>query len=558
MRITGQNDALQDGNIAYTLQITTNSTDGAFNALNPTDLNFTNVDDDTVGITVSAGSNLLTSEGGNFSEFAVVLNSQPTNTVEICLTSTDTSEGIVDIANSDAVAVVGCGGDAQLTFTTGNWNVAQTVRITGQNDALQDGNIAYTLQITTNSTDGAYHALNPTDLNFTNVDNDTVGITVSLNTALVTGEDASFSEFDLVLNSQPTDTVEVCLDSTDTGEGIVDIGASDAVAVVSCATDAQLTFTTGNWNVAQTARITGQDDALLDGPIPYTIQITTVSNDGAYNAINPPDLSYVNLDDETTTKGVSIIAGTALLTTEGLNYTDFTVVLDASPANPVHICLESSDTSEGVIDTANSDALAGAGPHCGGGTQARLEFSNGNWSTPQSVRVVGVDDSVDDGNIAYTLDTTTWSNDAAYSAIDPIDLNFTNLDDDTAGITVNAGTLLSTQEQGGYVDFTVVLDSLPSDTVEICVESDDTTEGAVDTGNSDAIAGQGNCPVGTQAYLSFTTGNWNVPQTVRIAGVDDFVGDGDIAYTVLLDAWSNDGVYDAFDPPDLNFINFDD
>jgi hypothetical protein len=220
--------------------------------------------------------------------------------------------------------------------------------------------------------------------------------------------------------------------------------------------------------------------------------------------------------------------------------------------------LESTDTGEGVVDAGNSDAEAGAGPHCGGGTQARVEFATNNWSTPQTVRVVGVNDSVDDGNISYTLQTTTWSNDSAYDAINPIDLSFTNIDDDVAGITVNAGTHLSTQEQGGYVDFTVVLDSQPSDSVEICLRSEDTTEGAIDTANSDAISGQGNCIVGTHAYVAFTTGNWNVPQTVRVVGVDDAQVDGDIAYTVFILTWSNDTTYDAFDPDDLSFVNLDD
>ena len=35
------------------------------------------------------------------------------------------------------------------------------------------------------------------------------------------------------------------------------------------------------------------------------------------------------------------------------------------------------------------------------------------------------------------------------------------------------------------------------------------------------------------ASLTFTTVNWNVPQTVTVTGVDDVLDDGDVAYTIV-------------------------
>ena len=61
----------------------------------------------------------------------MVLNTQPTADVTIALSSSDTTEGTV--------------GPASLTFTTANWNVAQTVTVTGVDDALVDGDVAYTI-----------------------------------------------------------------------------------------------------------------------------------------------------------------------------------------------------------------------------------------------------------------------------------------------------------------------------------------------------------------------------------------------------------------------------
>ena len=53
-------------------------------------------------------SGLVTTEGGGTASFTVVLNTQPTASVAIGLSSSDTTEGTVS--------------PTTLTFTTANWN----------------------------------------------------------------------------------------------------------------------------------------------------------------------------------------------------------------------------------------------------------------------------------------------------------------------------------------------------------------------------------------------------------------------------------------------------
>merc|ERR1712000_762224 len=91
----------------------------------------TNTDNDTAGITVSPTGGLATSEAGGTGEFTVVLDTQPTANVTIGLSSSDTGEGTV--------------APTSLTFTGANWSTAQTVTITGVNDALVDGPQSYTI-----------------------------------------------------------------------------------------------------------------------------------------------------------------------------------------------------------------------------------------------------------------------------------------------------------------------------------------------------------------------------------------------------------------------------
>ncbi|MFO1351645.1 MAG: Calx-beta domain-containing protein [Gammaproteobacteria bacterium] len=119
-------------------------------------------DNDGAGITVTPSSGLTTTEAGGTATFTVVLNSQPSANVSIALASSDTSEGTVS--------------PASLTFTPANFGTAQTVTVTGVDDAAVDGDIAYQI-ITAQavSTDATYAAINPPDVAVTNTDDDSAG-----------------------------------------------------------------------------------------------------------------------------------------------------------------------------------------------------------------------------------------------------------------------------------------------------------------------------------------------------------------------------------------------
>jgi Zn-dependent metalloprotease len=120
------------------------------------------------GVTVTPTSGLVTTEAGGTTTFNVVLTSQPTDNVTIPLSSNDTTEGTVSVAS--------------VTFTTANWNVAQTVTVTGVNDALDDGDISYSILTgMTISTDPSYDTtINPSDVSLTNTDDDTASPTMDL------------------------------------------------------------------------------------------------------------------------------------------------------------------------------------------------------------------------------------------------------------------------------------------------------------------------------------------------------------------------------------------
>ena len=114
----------------------------------------------SAGFTVSPTSGLVTTEAGGQATFTVRLNTIPTAVVTLALSSNDTTEGTVS--------------PASLTFQPDSTALTnQTVTVTGVDDALVDGAIAYTIiTAAAVSTDPAYSGRNPANVAVSNQDND--------------------------------------------------------------------------------------------------------------------------------------------------------------------------------------------------------------------------------------------------------------------------------------------------------------------------------------------------------------------------------------------------
>src|SRR5690606_9458665 len=103
---------------------------------------------------VAPTAGLVTTEAGGTANFSVVLNTQPAADVTIALSSSDTTEGTV--------------APASVVFTAANWNVAQTVTVTGVDDTAVDGDIAYSIvTAAAASADANYNGIDPSDVSVT-------------------------------------------------------------------------------------------------------------------------------------------------------------------------------------------------------------------------------------------------------------------------------------------------------------------------------------------------------------------------------------------------------
>ena len=509
--VTPKTDGVADGNQTATIVLALNggsTTDtSGYASLDPANVSMTVLDINGVGITVTPQSGLtVTEDGTQQATFTVVLNSAPNNDVVIDVVSTDTTEASVD--------------KSTLTFTTGNWNSAQTVTITGVDDALVDGSQTVTIALTINSgstldTSG-YAALNPPDVTVTNIDDDAPSFTVTPTSGLLVSEAGNATSFSVVLNTMPNGNVTVNVVSLDTTEVVVN--------------KATLLFTTSDWFTPQTVTVTGVDDALDDGNQAITIALTInaggTTDTTGYATLNPPDVQVTNSDDDTA--GFTVVP-TSTLTTEAGGVATFSVSLNTQPAagKVVVINVTSLDTTEVTVD------------------KAQLTFTESDWATPQVVTATGVDDAAVDGNQTVTVQLAidgVGTTDAGYQALNPPDVSIVNTDDDVAGVTVTP-TSLTVSETGSSATFSVRLNTLPSGDVVILVQNGDTSEISVD-----------------KSTLTFTPSDWQTAQIVTVNGVADALADGNQVVNVALitdTLLTTDSNYDAVDPPDVLVTNID-
>ncbi len=496
--ITGMDDKLIDGSIDYVLTLTVDdaNSDDAYDGLSTT-ASVRNLDNDVADFIVSKNS-LSTSENGTTDNFTIVLTAEPVSNVVLLLSESD-DEGTVQ---------------ASVTFTPSNWDEAQVITVTPEDDNLVDGEQSYdiTISVDAANSDDDFDLIASKTVSVINADNDTAGLSVTLSGGSTeTSENGTTDSFDVVLNTQPSSDVVINISGLDATEGSLDVST--------------LTFTPANWNDVQTVTVTGQDDAEVDGDINYTLTLTVddAGSDDSYDGLSET-VSVINSDNDTA--GLSVtLSGGSTETSENGTMDSFDVVLNTQPASDVVINISGLDATEGSLDVST------------------LTFTLTNWNDVQTVTVTGQDDAEVDGDINYTLTLTVddAGSDDSYDGLSET-VSVINADNDTAGLSVTlSGGSTETSENGTTDSFDVVLNTQPASDVVINISGLDATEGSLDV-----------------STLTFTPANWNDVQTVTVTGQDDAEVDGDINYTLTLtvdDAGSDDS-YDGLSET-VSVINAD-
>lgn len=424
-------------------------------------------------VTQTDGSTLV-SESGSTDTIQISLNAKP-DTSTLFTVITDTTEITVS--------------PVDLTFTPDNWNVPQTVTLTGVPDTTVDGDQTVSITISVdsdvldpiwaNAEDFVIAAIN-TDIDTASVD---IGVSDGSTSVSETGDSDSVT---LVLPSKPLTNVtfEFTTDATDLALN-----------------PAELIFTPDNWNVAQVLMIDGVDNDYVDGDRTLTIDLTTkTGSDPAFMNVTET-ISVVSIDDDVANYVVSQTDVTTQVSESGTTDT-VSIVLSARPRTQVAFAVTSS--SQVATDVES------------------VIFTPDNWNVSQVVTVSAVDDDTVTGNQNRLLRFSIIDADSneKFHGLADSDIAVSVLDDDVAAfqlIESDGQTLVS--ETDLTDSFQIVLTSAPLGPVVLSIATDDTEIGLSST------------------EVTFGANDWNVPQTVNVAGVADNTVDADkqISVTVSVD-----------------------
>jgi large repetitive protein len=477
---------LHTGRITHQL----GSTDPNYNMVSVRDVTANITDADSAGVTITeSGGSTGVTEGGATDSYTVVLTSKPTSSVTV----TVTPDSQINLGSGAGVAV-------NLTFTTGNWNTAQTVTVTAIDDSVSQGLRNTTIRHSSTSTDPTYSGVAIRDVVVQITDNDSAGMTITESGASTNVNETgpTSDTYTVVLNTAPTGTVTV---------GISTDGKTTAAP-------GTLTFTTANWNVAQTVTVTGVDDTTSEGPHDSTVSHSVSSTDPVYSGLSVRNVIAHVTDNDTAGVTITETAGSTDVT-EGVGNDTYTVVLNTQP-------------SANVTVTVTPDSQLSVGG--GAGVAATLTFTTANWNTAQTVTVTAVADNVAKGLHTGRITHQLGSTDLNYNMVSVRDVTVNITDGDSAGATITESGGSTNATEGGATDsYTVVLNSKPTASVTVTVTPD-----------SQINLGSG---VGVAVNLTFTTANWNTAQTVTVTAVDDSISQGLRNSTIRHSSTSTDPTY---------------
>ena len=365
---------------------------------------------------------------------------------------------------------------AALTFTTADWSVPQTLTVAAApDDDVAAGEATF---VHTASGGPDYDGLR----GFVFVTEVDANAAVRVSESGVTVPEGDEASWTVALAIRPSAPVTIAVAAADGGDA--DLTASPA----------DLTFTTDDWNTARTVTVTAaEDDDAANGMTIFTLSVGSAAGSN-YDGVEVDPVKATEADDDADL----ILSAVRLEVKEGGDPKDFTVRLAAAPGVPVTLAVTPDD---------GSDASLTASP-------AELTFTTDDWNTARTVTVTAADDDdVLDGTATFTLRASGGAHEGLSRQVEVL-----GRDDDRELVLTVDGVVadMLPVPEGGQGAFGVELGGRPTGTVTVTLTK---------TGDEDIKA--------SPAALTFTTANWDTPQTVTVAAaVDDDILDGTATFTL--------------------------
>ncbi len=387
----------------------------------------------------------------------VVVQEQTTATYEVWLATQPSADVTVTIDGHSGTDV--SLDETSLTFTAMNWGEPQTVTVT----AAADSDMADdTVTLTHSPSGGGYGSVTVPNLTVRVEDNDISGAMVAPDPVTIDEGDTAGGTYTFVLTGEPTGTVTVTI----AGHNGTDISLRDS----DDTSISTLTFTTADWNTAQTVTVTAANDRDHDDD---RVTLTHSATGGGYEATALPGVTVLvndrGPDVKVSTDRIRIFEGD----TPGGTYT---VVLTRAPSGTVTIALGG---------TAGTDVTV---------NPASLAFTASDWETARTVSVSAAEDDDSDSDAAWITHTASGGGFGS-AAVAQVAVEVT--DNDREIVTTTRRIQV---EKGATATYELRAKGGPATTVTVSL---DVTSGSGVTVNP--------------TQVTFQTATWFSPKPIRVS-----------------------------------------
>ncbi|WP_051941703.1 Calx-beta domain-containing protein [Maribacter forsetii] len=425
------------------------------------------VNDDFPGVSVSAISG-DTGEDGTQATFSITLQTEPTDDVEINLSSDNTNEGIVP---------------SSVIIPAEDWNTGVLVTVTGVDDSDVDGDVTYTI-ITGNisSDDDNYDDIDDDDIDdvtVVNIDNDIIfEVSVVSTTATANENPVSNGVFTVSLDETNTTGAPVVVNYNVTGTATSGVDFTALSGSVSIPINA-------NSGIVNVVPI--NDTAIEDNE---TVILTLTAGTG-YTVDSLNNATVFIASDDTNVAQIIASDGTAAESNGAVSSGEFTVSLSA-PNNTGSAIIVNYDVSGTAVNGTDYTAIS----------SNAVSIPNGQQEA--EIEILPINDAIQEGaeDVIITLATGTgYVLGAANTQSATVEIN----DNDQAILTITDRSLNEDDAVGEMV-FDVVLDLevVGGTTVSYATSNDTATEGEDYTESDGSLVFDGDAGEIQQIIVSIT------------------------------------------------------
>ncbi|MGA2796550.1 MAG: hypothetical protein ABSE63_03115, partial [Thermoguttaceae bacterium] len=417
---------------------------------------------------------------GSSNFFTVKLASKPTSAITVNVAKESGTEDPSNVLKNV---------QSTLTFTPANWDQAQNVTITSDND-------------TNNTNETAIF-----DVSITGI------VTQTVTATQVDSNSIRFSTDNLYIPEGSTNTFTVWLGgkpASNVTVNIAKLAGGDADLTfdtdpITLGNQNTLTFTSSNWNTPQTVKVAAKEDAdMLNGTA--TLSATATGYTGH-------SIILTEIDND----APSIILSVNDLSVQEGGSNSFTVSLSAAPITPLYVSILKRADGDRDINVTQP-ALPPSPP--------TLFFNAFNWNSPQTITLSADLDTdivngtayfyVGESQIDYVTGNFQLVSDSAYAVqtVAAHEIDVPRLVVSTTDVAITEDNPATLNRVEGTNFFTVALASQPTSNVTVTVSKAAGSDPSIKVN----AAAQ---PAGDTTTLNFTPFNWNTPQRVTVSGQYD-------------------------------------